>query len=235
MSFRTLGWFGPECFLSTTRWNVAPPKYLEIYNSQTGSNQDFPLELAMKIFWESQTISINASLTWVRFFSGPQQYVPFTASYNETLNWGERRSNFIDLPSARTGLQTAKELLCSSSHTTLLLSGGNTGGGTGELQFDISRRPFAIYENGGYRIFAPIFVLVRSGSGAGVVDNNEFPIQDVAEQMGECLITTPWGNTSSPIIVAPPQTQPDGFVLSFVESVSIAIDFTAADPATRYA
>jgi hypothetical protein len=235
MSFRTLGWFGPECFQSDGRWVAAPPKYLEIYNSQTGSNQDFPLELAMKIFWESQTISINASLTWVRFFSGPPRYVSFTASYNETLNWGERRANFTSLPSERTGLQTAKELLCSSSHTTLLLSSVNEGGGDGELQFEIFKRPFAIYENGGYRIFAPIFVLVRSGSATGFVNNNEWPIQDVAEQMGECLITTPWGNTSSPIIVPPPQTQPDGFVLSFVESVSMSIDFTAADPATRYA
>jgi hypothetical protein len=217
MAFRTKGWFGPQCPVFPN----PPPQALEIYDSQSGTNPEFPLEIATKIYWEASSYRVQADIDY-RFWDG-EGYESFVDSADETIEWCQAAP--FNNPPARQGLLTAKELLCSFYHTDVTILRDFF-----FLQFRVGKTP----EGGGSKIFMPLEAAFQ-GNSVGFVRLNtgRFPNQIV---MGTGEIITPWGNVEVPLFVRELFLDAtDGFVLGFTQSASMTITVTAADPAVRYA
>lgn len=123
--FRCIGTFGPYCptVLPSTTPGFSP--YVRAGNlrlvaqsvaEQMSPQQQlsvFPTELAMKIFWEADTINMTASVT--------TQYLALgsvTGTCNRTIVWGSYDVNvpgFQNLNDLRQGVETAAEMLCHIS------------------------------------------------------------------------------------------------------------------------
>jgi hypothetical protein len=238
MNFRTLGWFGPNCPLNDPFYPFFPPQYMEIYDSVTGSNFNFPLETAMKIFWEASGIIVSASLVWKRLLAG--QFIKFSSNFNETIQWGEVFAG----PSQRGSVGTAKEMLCflneEFGYNTFKVITQNAQTNS-VLSFTIDKAPFIyFYGTDAYKLFMPLRVRVSAGSGwAEIQSRNAYgpPFSPDIPQltMGACNIFTPWGNTSTPLLISPNSKDSGGTVTAFVESASMSITVTGANPETRYA
>jgi hypothetical protein len=244
-SFRTVGWFGPECPAQNVFYVPFPPKYMEIYDSKTGSNPIFPLEMAMKIFWESEEIKINASMVWKRLTLSLVTQT-FTSNFNDTIKWGSINFDSFEEPEEREFVETAKEMLCyiknnstSQSNHTIMQRAPNP---NNQYYFNILNRPYIYKENPSlkdYKLYAPIDFFLTAGAGFARLLSHDFygTISGSVPQMtmGNAQILSPWGNTEVPILIPPPTIDSDGTITSFIESVSISIEFTAADPDVRYA
>jgi hypothetical protein len=220
MSFRTLGWFGPACPFTPT---VGTWEGMEMYDfsSETQLSQ-FPLDIAMKIFWEAQTITVDASVTF------PLSGSSATRSGSITSAWGEfdRRGGTIGSQFNRPFFENAKSALCpiansSGTHTykeeifsAVPVSSGFL------IEFIIQRRPYFVNN----KLIAPFFAALAVGVG---VEIRTSPRSDVGTLMpNTCLWITPWGNVNSPLYRASGGASTTG---------SMTITVTAADPAARYA
>jgi hypothetical protein len=228
-NFRTFGWFGTDC-----RFGTLQDSDLEMYDfaTQTAS-QKFPLDIAMKIFWEADTITVEA-------YRGPVFGLPeFTTSMD--INWGENRTvQNIDgtesvIQQLRPYLTTAKEAVC-------ILSGINNnfepltfkrvdylfGSRGGTLTFSAFRPYYGRSSTNNTKIYAPFTIEhgdiggVTSVSNFNLIGNNPlFP-----NTYGVCFWVTPWGNFETPV----------RFNTTFPQFVSnFTVTVTAADPNIRYA
>jgi hypothetical protein len=241
MSFRTLGWFGPNCPLPLPPppTPFSPPqefKDTRMYNLQTKETvNEFPLDIAMKIFWEAETISFEASVSALFFFQNQLTSGSFSGS--ESAVWSE-----IDLDlspsSAREPVQTAKELLCILKRPSSLFPNNHTvklqAGNLPRTNIAIQSREFADEEF----LYAPFSISIEGGlgppsefgtfsAGAQIFTTSVASIN--ANQVGFANWITPWGNATSPLFFS------GIFGTETHVSSSMTITVTAANPATRYA
>jgi hypothetical protein len=236
MSFRTLGWFGPLCP------NPLPPdppfasspnefKATRMYNLQTRERiNEFPLDIAMKIFWEADTIAIDGFFTVEYTAQGGARAVA-TVAGETSVSWGA-----IDIfnplfVANRPPIATAKEMLCT------IQKAGNAGIHTLH-ETDTSFSPRMIIRilrqiwGDGTAAYAPFSInfegAVTTQAGAQIITTSVFP--ENAPQVGAANWITPWGNAMSPLFFS---RTPIGNVIHLDSSMTITV--TAADPAVRYA
>jgi hypothetical protein len=219
MSFRTIGWFGPQCAERIQSFQIADRMRL---------GNDFPLELAMKIFWEAATFQIVGSVTTQNGTGSDALIV--TNNVDHTFDWGAwtySPPNGFDRPTATK----AHELLCRDYHTLYdaqTLKTTNDANWSSRVRGFINRAPFApsIYQKD--TIYAPFQFSIDN---AGIVSRlNGIFLSAVRDGAGQteaegpnANIETPWGNYSCPTRIG-----------TAVQSASMTITVTAADPATRY-
>jgi hypothetical protein len=237
MSFRTLGWFGPNCPLPLPPppTTFSPPnefKDTRMYNLQTKEIvNEFPLDIAMKIFWEAKTISVDASVTASYPISGGGTETG-TLTGETSAEWSEiSRPEFA----SRQPVQTAKELLCILKQPSSLFPNNHTNKAT---DFSVSPRLSIIIRAREFTdenvLYAPFLINVEGAIapqptqfGAQIFTTSVASIN--ANQVGVANWTTPWGNTTSPLFFSA-SGGAGPHVSSFMN-----ITVTAADPATRYA
>lgn len=237
MSFRTIGWFGAECAnLSSTVNNM------RLYRAGSAPPPNgLPLELAMKIFWEADKITISGQITTENL------QTTFSNSVNETVNWGTYRlfgSNIRDF------VATAKEMLCFINsknklmpspmfpwHTAFIENkiGGvvppSDSGRTWSTNYSVIIEPRPYYNPNTGALYAPFsFGLENSGLisgpngfGVGQLAYSQTSAPPQEKPFVNASLITPWGNAQIETIAT--QT---------VVSGSLTITVTAADPATRY-
>jgi hypothetical protein len=246
MSFRTLGYFGPEC--------PTPPQFpfegqfnkMRLVPQAQASGYDFPLELAMKIFWESATLQITGSVT--TDINGT-----FTSTVDETFSWGSYRDDTFPA-NARDTITRAKDLLCLKKSTPLTALHGNltfgshtifrknitrsrpSGGTWNTVIFGFIREvPYLDSFVAQTRIYAPFQCFIENSGLTGAPNGiylDPFAPRATAPFTGgsptlegpTASITTPWGNFSAPTRIG-----------QAVTSSSLSITVTAADTSVRYA
>lgn len=269
MSFQTIGWFGADCYTSTENivfpqvptqmpnmvvwkfWN--PNLNPQPTDLPAGYQGNFPLELAMKIFWESATITMNASLT------STEGNFTISSSISAAINWGgfddqvTAQVGFPYLENLRVGIGTAKEMLChinsdnqlqpnpmplyNSSHTVLRR----------QRQLGVRTRPNLPPEPYGDRwiiainprpyiwipdnvnipieIYAPFYFEYQHwGIGPNGIGTTMQTGSPQFPLYGNAQINTPWGSIQNPMYKGPSST-----------SGSMTINITGTDPLTRYA
>jgi hypothetical protein len=221
MSFRTLGWFGPNCpnIISPSIFggpasgnvhdfnNLAPPP------QSIGGRVDFPLDVAMKLCWEVDQYIINSSIT---------DPINGTSTLNLTVTWGSVY-DFAGFFLPRPSLQTAKEMLCVKGKNTTAAR-ASTLYREDYYTFAMPHRP-DIYQNLlNYRLIWQHFHPDPSGGGfdlsTAVSENiiGSFVVESFQ-------LSTPWGNFTLPYTRR----------AIIGSSSSLSITVTAADPAVRYA
>jgi hypothetical protein len=270
-NFRTIGWFGSECYTPATRF--VPPQgfipsqlpYMNIRkfwnpllepkpaNQPSGYQGDFPLELAMKIFWEAETITMTSNITTSTTFG------PISASGTSTIKWGSYNDeSFPPTTNLRDGVLTAKEMLCHidsenklepkppfgspQSHTafrkTIVAGTVPTTQGpkpyTTTQRMVIGPRPL-IYKpeniNLPIEIYAPFTFGFEFGglvsNPDGIFLSSAGPIFQgffLTKEFVMADIITPWGNTQVRTTAG-----------NLISDGSMTITVTAADPKERYA
>jgi len=232
--FNTLGWFGPLCPLPVPAAGpFSPPNVLNnmrMYNILNGQRIDeFPLDIAMKIFWEAEAISIDGFIT--AEYTTPQgNRAVATLSGGTSVQWGEVNpvGPFPFTP-YRPPIATAKEMLCTiqklgnfglhTFHSTLSSV-------SPRMSIEIVRRdygdgqisyaPFSMNFEGSLSPSQGVQIFSRPWTNAGRVP------------VGAANWITPWGNTTTPLF----------FSALFGSETHIAsaltITVTGADPAVRY-
>jgi hypothetical protein len=227
MSFRTIGWFGPQCPQKIFSYQIIDRMKL----SQNSVGDDFPLELAMKIFWEAATFQIVGSVTTQNGTGSDALTV--TNNVDHTFDWGAwtySPPNGFDRPTATK----AHELLCRDYHTLYdaqTLKTTNGANWSSWVRGFINRAPFAplTYSTDTIKnIYAPFQFFIDN---AGIVSRlNGIFLSAVRDGAGQteaegpkATIETPWGDYSCPTRIG-----------TAVQSASMTITVTAADPATRY-
>jgi hypothetical protein len=226
-------------------------RYLQIYNEQTGSNADFPLLVASKIYWEAKEFTISGNFQWSRLVSaGGSVYTrTFTAVFNETIQWGQwgwvqldgsvigLAPAFGEPPLLRTNLTYASELVCSGLHTNyrknFSVTASDGAVGTADFFWSITN----VFTNSlRTNLHAPIFWQINIGSSA-IISPQAFDVSSSppfgVRIIGNCSILTPWGNAIAPIQTSYDQIS-DGTRLSGVDECNVTITVTGADPSVRY-
>jgi hypothetical protein len=236
MNFHTLGWFGPLC---PDPLPPSPPlasspnefKATRMYNLQTNERiNEFPLDIAMKIFWEADTIAIDAFFTIQYTISGVTQVA--TIAGGTSAQWGEIDFfNPVSTIPNRPPIASAKEMLCTIQKT------GNDGIHTFHST-DSSLSPRMIIQirqriyGDETAAYAPFVINFEGGpvpqTGAQIITTSVFPA--AAVQVGFANWITPWGNATSPLFFS---RIPVGNVTHLNSSMTITV--TAAAPAVRYA
>lgn len=235
MSFRTFGYFGPLCPLPVPQAGpYSPPNVLNnmrMYNILSGERIDeFPLDVAMKIFWEAETISINGFIT--AEYTTPQGgRAVGTLSGGTSVQWGEVNevSPFPFTP-YRPPMASAKEMLCTiqkagnlgihTFHSTLSSISPRMAIEIRRRDFgdgQISYAPFSINFEGAYTTSQGVQIFVLPFTNAGRVP------------VGNANWITPWGNVSTPLFFSPFY----GNETHIASEMTITV--TAANPTTRYA
>jgi hypothetical protein len=249
MSFLTLGWFGSNCpsppFDAFGQGNYTG---MDMYDFSTGDqSSEFPLAIAMKLFWEAQEFLIEATVTGAGeiLVNNESQEVIVTRNIARTVLWGgiqgydsADRAPFSDAKSALCGiLQQGGPFIDGGAHTAYKDDSSDET----IVNFIIWRRPFLV-EN---RLVAPFEVRalinvslqsVFPSKAIGTIATQ--PERLIGETVGtfqelenSCLWVTPWGNVNSPLYGS--ITGNEGRQFQTTGSMSITV--TAADPATRYA
>jgi hypothetical protein len=117
--FRCIGYFGPYCptdalFYESQNMRLVPLKNYE-------HTDQFPIELATKIFWEADTINMTASVTTNnKVFSVDGSIVDriVTGTCNRTVKWGVFHLSTQPIyQNFRQEIKTAAEMLCHISDT----------------------------------------------------------------------------------------------------------------------
>jgi hypothetical protein len=236
MSFRALGWFGPLCpepLPPNPPFASSPNEFkaTRMYNLQTRERiNEFPLEIATKIFWEADTIAIDGFFTVEYTASGGSREVA-TVAGGTSVQWGE--IDIFNTPSSipnRPPIATAKEMLC------VIQKAGNAGihtfhstdGSTSpRIIINIIRRIWG----DGEAAYAPFSInfegAVAPQAGAQIITTSVFAAS--APQVGFANWITPWGNAASPLFFSRFPTS-----VTHLDS-SLTITVTSADPAIRYA
>jgi hypothetical protein len=224
MSFRTFGWFGPYC--ATTPAQEPLNLIVHDYESpaaapQSGGRVNFPLDVAMKVFWEAATFQITSTV------SATIGATSRTDTVNVAVNWGQIEDS-QEVFTPRQGLNLAKEMLCAINpaivggyHT--LYRESSPGGRS--FQFGLAPQPnvrngllalnlFCVHEIGALFPASEVFQRIKLFS--------EQP------QYGETTwqLVTPWGSYTLPLTISRP---------SQMNNNSLTITVTAADPAARHA
>lgn len=242
MAFSTIGWFGPEC--PFYNYIVYPDQLydkMRIMPANLVTGFDFPLELAMKIFWEAQSFSVSSSLT--TFNQGRE----FSSQFNYVAEWGSFDLAFNQFGNSRPTITRAKELLCikknpppfSQYHGNLSFGShtfvsklelytwefGTWSAGSGiflgpQMVIDPATNEmhfyFSVSHDHGGIISGPVGVTFgpNKATNRGVIVTDGPPV----------TMITPWGNYSCPMTMT--QT---------VVDASMTVTVTAADPSVRYA
>jgi hypothetical protein len=214
MSFRTIGWFGPQC-----------PRLPNVFETNAGMVmydyekservKEFPLDLAMQIFWGAQTITANFAIDYT--ISG----ISYSESRQIVVQWGEiafASGSVLD----RAPVTTASAMLCNvqnpQSQIHTFKETINSGGGNGDIQtfFGINRRPTL----GLKKLHAPFSAQIAFEGSVAALSTSNTQGGIIA---GTCQWNTPWGNAQTPLRRFGAAT-----------GGSMTITVTAADPATRY-
>lgn len=226
MSFRTIGLFGPRCPEKLQSYQI--PDRMRLSQNPVGN--DFPLELAMKIFWEAEMFYITASVV-TKNGDGI-----FTQNVAHSFPWGSWRYHYYGVDRVpgwddRPSATNAKDLLCRDYHTFSSVSTSRMDNGVAwqsNVWCLINRVPFAApstYQTDA--IYAPFrFYIDNTGLTSRLNGIILSPFRGVGQTETEgpsANIETPWGNYSCPTRIG-----------IEVESVSMTITVTASDPTTRY-
>jgi hypothetical protein len=235
---------------------------MDMYNFNTGQpSSEFPLDIAMKIFWEAETITVDATVTGagtITVIENDQQVtqeVIETRTTVKTFDWGGvfyEPGTFIAFdPPNRPPFADAKSALCRLSDRvnfgTQVVDGFHTqyfgffSAGDYDANMDVLFRQTPILLNG--RLIAPFEVrcsirvpLNESQVALGTILTQ--PRRLIGESPGftqelsnSCLWITPLGNVNTPLYGVNTGT----FDRPFLSTGSMTITVTGADPAVRYA
>lgn len=233
-NFRTIGWFGSECPVKDV---LAENMVLYTPDETPPPARGLPLEVAMKIFWEAQTINISGSITTENLESS------FSNSINETFEWGAYISA-SPINTIRSSVATAKEMLCFINSENQLtpapafpwhtaFSGSKSGGFTEDGKEWFTTYGVLIYPQPFYnpitkKLCAPISFAIDNG---GLISaENGFGLD---RRLANGFTTKPFVNAT---IVSPWGTYSFETVASYsVSSGNLTLTVTAADPEVRYA
>lgn len=224
MGFKTIGWFGPYCAENTPNGRDPKEFIVHDYNSQEaapqqiGGNVKFPLDVAMKIFWEASTFNIQSTIEAT--IGGTTK----SDTVNVVVNWGQITDS-TGFFNERGSISTAKEMLCAinpnqikANHTLYreYVTNGR------QFLFGISPQPYI--DNGllTFNFFCsheigPLFPV-------GEIFQ-KIKILEEQPQYGERIwnLYTPWGNYVLPLIVSRP-LQTNTSVLSITVTGSNALE-----------
>jgi len=202
-----------------------------MYDTNLGTSLDgFPVDIAMKLFWEALTFNVTASIT--ANFGGLVGTT--TISQNQTFNWGVIASDPPTVFDPRSGLITATEALCAIQESpdlfpdlrshTLFIKDQIVNTIQTRLSFEMSTKELYLIDG---ILHAPFSVGFQAGT-AIIQTGSNFLTQFPPQLLGNSATwNTPWGNTSTPLRGAS-QGNP-------IIAGSITITVTAADPEVRYA
>lgn len=216
-----------------------------MFNLQTNqrTNFGFPLDLAMRIFWEAQafTITTTVAVDDTNVFELCCGCPPGNYTTIETFQWGSIPLQPNAIPHTR-----AIDIVCRPTVSVVfdgvfdqeldvfecdpppLVEGGFDppafeGSASYRTVFQIPAVPFAANS----LLHAPFFVTHEIGRSAGNATVIASPIRSTNllsyENASGCTWITPWGNATSPIY---------GYINAASASMSIVV--TGADPNERY-
>lgn len=236
-NFATFGWFGPNCANISEIGLAGVPKYGEVYNTNTGSNPNFPLNVATNLFWGS--LNINIQSTVVTFRNSPANQ--FVSNWNKNIQW----SSYIFNSNVLRGPVTkARDLLCilendgiHTSNTEFADVSSGVDSASANRNFSIPNGIFEENKNNNsksliFALFVRHIILAGSSgtplndnpSGGFIVSPVENPEVNNVIQNG-AIITTPWGIAKMPIQIIGTQ----------VSQATCNITVTEEDPEIRYA
>jgi hypothetical protein len=228
MSFRTLGWFGSDCPSIPTQF-FGPEIFsfaVHDYNNPLpapqpiGGRVNFPLDIAMKIFWEAESYQIESNI------SATISDLTRSGSISINVPWGNIAEPLNFFP-PRDRLNNAKEMLCSiknsppagnNLHTLNQTLSGN------RHFFSITPRPW-IADN--LLVFGMVFqhdIGILFPADQVFIETKTFQTQP-QYGTGSWQLNSPWGNFSLPMTISRP----------IQISGSFSITVSGADPETRYA
>jgi hypothetical protein len=245
--FRKFGFFGESTGCAYPNQGVAPQwSGMEMFNLQTNqrTNFGFPLDLAMRMFWEAQAFTITTSVivddtSVAELCCGCP---PGNYTTTNTFQWGSIPLQPNAIPHTK-----ALDIVCRPNVSVVsdgvfdqeldvfecdappLVEGGFDplpfeGSASYRTLLQIPAIPFAANS----MLHAPFFVthqIERSAGNANVIAS---PLRSTNllsyENPNGCSWITPWGNATSPVY---------GYINA--ASASMTITVTAADPEIRYA
>jgi hypothetical protein len=246
--FRKFGFFGESpgsC--EYINQGIAPEwTGMEMFNLQTNqrTNFGFPLDLAMKIFWEAQSFTIRTSVIVDNTSVGEIccGCPPGNYTTTDTFQWGSIPLQLNAVPYTK-----ALDIVCRPGVSVVF-------DGVFDQELDVFQCDAPPFSEGGFdpppfqgsadyrtvfgmpsvpfaansMVHASFFVtheIFRSGGNA-FVRASPLRITNLLsyENSNGCLWITPWGNATSPLY---------GYINA--ASASMTITVTAADPAIRYA
>jgi hypothetical protein len=236
--FRTRGWFGPQCptlgSLYFDDFNIHDFSDPSPAPQPIGGRVNFPLDIAMKIFWEAQSFQINS------FIEATVNGETKSDTKNITIPWGAFvTASFQQGDFQRQSVETAKEMLCILQNPSSSIASWHTFSTSFLnsplpatwysfflLNPSISTFPAAIdllifemeWRHDITLLFGSQFqqIVITAGS----TRPNIGPVN-----IGSWNLNTPWGNFSLPLWGSGGR----------VVDASVTITVTAADPAVRYA